>query len=102
MTEQLSQADVRRIASLSRLALRDDEVPVLQRELGTILAYVERLRSAPLEGVEPLTHVGQTGNRLREDVPGPTLTPEALAKMAPERFQGFVRIPKVLGQGGGA
>lgn len=102
MAEELSQADVRRIASLARLGLRDDEVPALQRELGAILAYVERLRSAPLEGIEPLTHVGQSGNRLREDVPGPTLPPEALAAMAPDRFQGFVRIPKVLGQGGGA
>ncbi len=98
----LSDEDVRRIAWLARLALSEEELSSYRERLSAILGYVERLRSLELAGVEPLVHVGDQVNRLGEDEPGKTLANEVLMRMAPERMDPFVKVPKVLDEGVGA
>lgn len=102
MAEPLSADEVRKVARLSRLALSDEQVEQFRTQLSAVLGYVERLDQADLSGVEPLVHVGEAVNRLDEDVPGPTLPFETLQKMAPETWERFIRVPKVLEEGGGA
>ncbi len=98
----LSPDDVRKVARLSRLAIPEDQIESYRTQLGAVLGYIERLRQVNVEGVEPLTHVADTVNRLDDDVPGPTLANEVLMKMAPESVPPFVKVPKVIGDGGGA
>jgi aspartyl-tRNA(Asn)/glutamyl-tRNA(Gln) amidotransferase subunit C len=100
--EPLSADAVRKVASLSRLALTDAEVVQFQSQLGTVLTYIERLRELDLTGVEPLAHVGELFNRLRDDTPGPTLSNEQAMALAPDAMGAFYKVPKVLGDGGGA
>jgi len=102
MPEPLSATDVRRVASLARLALTDAEVEEYRVKLSAVVAYVERLSALDLEHVEPLANVAETGNRLRADVPGPTLPTSTLMAMAPDQYEGFVRVPKVLDDGSSA
>jgi aspartyl-tRNA(Asn)/glutamyl-tRNA(Gln) amidotransferase subunit C len=98
----LSAEYVRKVAALSRLALTDAQVAQYRGQLSGVLGYVQRLRELNLDGVEPLANVGGETNRLDDDVPGPTLSNEALMKIAPESMPPFVKVPKVLGDGGGA
>ena len=98
----LSAEYVRKVAALSRLALTDAQVEQYRGQLSGVLGYVQRLRELNLEGVEPLANVGGETNRLDDDVPGPTLSNEALMKIAPESMPPFVKVPKVFGDGGGA
>ncbi len=98
----LSAAHVRKVAALSRLALSDDEVERYRHQLSAIITYVNRLKELDLAGVEPMAHVGDTTNRLDDDVPGPTLSTEALLRMAPRTWESFVRVPKVIDEGGRA
>ncbi len=98
----LSGDDVRRVARLARLELPEDQVEAYRAKLGAVLGYVERLRGLDLHGVEPLAHVGEDAHRLRADDPGPTLPNEVLMRMAPDSMPPFVRIPRVLGEDGGA
>lgn len=102
MSGRLSPEEVRAVARLSRLALREDEVEPLRRELDAVLGYMDRLRAIDLEGVEPLTHPAPATNRLFPDDPGPTLAHQTLTRLAPEHFDQFVRVPKVLDGGSGA
>lgn len=102
MADPISTADVQKLAKLSRLALTPEDAQIAQAALGSVLGYVERLRALDLTGTEPLTHPGEPTGRLDEDVPGPTLPNAALMAMAPEKDPPFVRVPKVLGEGGGA
>ncbi|HZW11249.1 MAG TPA: Asp-tRNA(Asn)/Glu-tRNA(Gln) amidotransferase subunit GatC [Phycisphaerales bacterium] len=99
---QLTPADVRKVASLSRLAIPDDQIERYRAELAAVLGYVERLRELDLSGIEPLTHVGDEDNRLDDDVPGPTLPNAVAMGLAPEPHAPFYGVPKVLGEGGGA
>ncbi|HEY8138979.1 MAG TPA: Asp-tRNA(Asn)/Glu-tRNA(Gln) amidotransferase subunit GatC, partial [Methylocystis sp.] len=64
----VDSAIVRRIAHLSRIAVGDDEVERLGKELNAILAFVEELNAVDVSGVEPLTSVLPMKMKKREDV----------------------------------
>jgi aspartyl-tRNA(Asn)/glutamyl-tRNA(Gln) amidotransferase subunit C len=98
----LTEADVRKVARLSRLALSDETIRDQQGRLSAVLEYIDRLRELDLEDIEPLTNPADETNHLRADDPGEALSPEDLAALSPESFGPFVRVPKVLGDGGGA
>ncbi|MCW5769613.1 MAG: Asp-tRNA(Asn)/Glu-tRNA(Gln) amidotransferase subunit GatC [Phycisphaeraceae bacterium] len=98
----LTDATVRKVASLARLAIADDHVALYQHQLSDVLNYIERLRTLDLEGVEPLTHAGDTLNRMRDDEVGPMLTNADAIALAPESTGPFIKVPKVIGDGGGA
>lgn len=98
--DRLSEDYIRKIAHLSRLAIRDEEIPHYQTQLSAVLNYVQRLREIDLTGVEPLTNVAGTTNRLADDTPGPTLPLDALTKLAPQTFGRFIQVPKVLDESG--
>jgi aspartyl-tRNA(Asn)/glutamyl-tRNA(Gln) amidotransferase subunit C len=98
----LSAEEVRKVARLSRLALSDAEVEQYRAQLASVLGYIQRLRELDLAGVEPMAHAGDEVNRLDPDEPGPTLPTETLLKMAPETMGPFLKVPKVLDEGGGA
>ncbi len=99
---RLTADEVRKVARLSRLALSDEQVEKYRGQLSAILGYVERLQQVDLSGVEPMAHVGGAVNRLDDDAPGPTLTNQTLMKMAPDVMEPFIRVPKVIGDGGAA
>lgn len=102
--EALSAEQVRKVAKLARLALSDAQVEDYRGKLGAVLGYMERLRSLDLSKVEPLTHPLETVNRLEADEPGGTLSNEAFMKIAPAggAMPPFLKVPKVLGEEGGA
>ena len=102
MLMELSADEVRKVARLARLAVGEGDVEKYRAQLGAVLGYVERLKEVDLVGVEPLTHVSEGVNRLDADEPGPTLANEVLMKMAPVVMPPFVKVPKVLDEGGGA
>jgi aspartyl-tRNA(Asn)/glutamyl-tRNA(Gln) amidotransferase subunit C len=107
--DALTNEDVRKVARLSKLLLDESQVDAERARLEAVLGYVERLRELDLEGVEPMTRASAEGARLRPDEPGPALDPSVISDLAPEvfesvdaegRVQRFVRVPRVLGEGG--
>ena len=98
----ISPEEVRKIARLARLAITEEQAAAYGPQLSAILSHMDKLRSLNLAGVEPLTHIGEAVNRLDADEPGPRLPTQVLLDMAPESVPPFVKVPKVLGDGGGA
>ncbi|MDP1661421.1 MAG: Asp-tRNA(Asn)/Glu-tRNA(Gln) amidotransferase subunit GatC [Phycisphaerales bacterium] len=98
----LTAAQVRKVASLAKLELADGEVERLRGELGAILTHAQRLQALNLDGVEPLTTPLEMTGPMAEDVPSGVLATEALHAMAPATDGAFIKVPKVLGDGGGA
>ena len=89
-------ATVRRIAHLSRIALRDDEAPHLQQELNAILAFVEELSVIDVEGVEPMTSVIPMRLPLRTDVVTGHAGADVVTRNAPGAEDHFFTVPKVV------
>lgn len=99
---ELTEGLVRKVARLSRLELDDAAIARSGEQLRAVLGYIDRLRELKLDDVEPMAHPLDLSNRFDEDVPRAGLPTEALMKMAPEMSGPFVKVPKVLGEEGGA
>ena len=76
---------VRHVARLSRLALNEDEVTTMQRELSGILEHVDLVQELDLSEVPPTTHAVPLQNVLRPDEPRPSLPREDAMRSAPDR-----------------
>jgi aspartyl-tRNA(Asn)/glutamyl-tRNA(Gln) amidotransferase subunit C len=87
---------VRRIASLARLALSDAEIATMTDELNAMLGFVAELGEVDVTGVEPMTAVIPNRLRLRDDaVTDGGIRAEVLAN-APVAEAGFFGVPKVI------
>jgi aspartyl-tRNA synthetase len=95
-SERISPEHVRHIAKLARLKLTDSEVLLYQRDLNSILEYVETLRELDAENVRPMSHVIPMKNVWREDKPGKAGKPEEILCNAPDREKDFFKVPKII------
>lgn len=102
MATKIDEAQVRRVAVLSRLELSDAEVTQFSTQLSAIVEYIEKLNELDTENVEPLAHCLPVHNVLREDVPKPSLSNEAALANAPEREDEYFKVPKILDDNSGA
>lgn len=98
--ESLSEETVRKVARLSRLTLDDAEVHDNAERLSAVLGYINRLSELDLTGIEPLSNPLDASNRTDADEPVQGLPTETLMEMAPDSHAPFVKVPKVLPDGG--
>lgn len=101
-SEALSLDDVRRVAQLSRLALSEAQLEEARGQMGAVLRHMDSLRRLDLTNVEPMVYPSDIRNRMDDDVERAGLPTAVLMKLAPDAAPPFVKVPKVLGGGGGA
>lgn len=80
----IDRAQVLHVAKLARLALSEDEVERMSRELSKVLEHIERIGELDLDGVPPTSHVVDVVGALRPDEPQPSLPREVALAQAPE------------------
>ena len=89
----ISRDEVLHVARLARLALTDEEVERLGTQLNAILEAVGKVGELDLEGVEATAHPLDLVNVWADDEPRASLPVEEALANAPEREQGFFRVP---------
>ena len=87
---------VKRIASLARIAITEEDATRLAPELGNILGWIEQLGEVDTQGVEPMTAVIPNQLRLRDDVVNDGGIRDLLMQNAPQAEHGFFTVPKVI------
>ncbi|MBJ6120783.1 Asp-tRNA(Asn)/Glu-tRNA(Gln) amidotransferase subunit GatC [Sphingomonas mollis] len=87
---------VKKIASLARLAITEEDASRLAPELGNILHWIEQLEQVDTTGIEPMTAVIPNHLRLRDDVVTDGGIRDALMQNAPQGEHGFFTVPKVI------
>ena len=97
MATQISLDQVRHVAKLARLALREDQLVKYAPQLGAILQYIEQINKIDESGVEPMAHALPLHNVFREDVVEPSLPLEKVLKNAPQTDGPFFKVPKIIG-----
>ncbi|MBR3258216.1 MAG: Asp-tRNA(Asn)/Glu-tRNA(Gln) amidotransferase subunit GatC [Eggerthellaceae bacterium] len=104
MTEPLTEADVRAIAEYVRIALDDNEIAAMTRDLNaTITTTLAAIGEYDLAGVEPTFHpIGGLANVVREDVEVPGFTQAEALDNATKAQDGSFLIPAILADGGAA
>ena len=94
---KLTRDEVLKLASLSRLRLRDEEIESLRTELSEILDYVEQLDSVDTANLEPTYQV--TGlvnvNRL-DEIKNYGYKTDTLLKNAPALQDNQFKVKRVL------
>lgn len=89
-------ATVKKIASLARIAITDEEVAKMAPELDNILGWIEQLSEVDTKLVEPMTAVIPNHLRLRDDVVTDGQVRDAILANAPQAEHGFFTVPKVI------
>lgn len=92
----IDSSTVRKVASLARIAVSEEEAGRLVPELNNILGWVEQLGEVDVTGVEPMTAVIPNHLRLREDAVTDGNVRERVLANAPQAEHGFFAVPKVI------
>ena len=92
----VSMRDVEHVALLARLSFTEEEKQKLVHELNAILSYMDQLNTLDTTQVEPLAHVIELENVLREDKVRGSLSREEALKNAPAKTDKFFKVPKVI------
>lgn len=87
---------VDKIAELARLEFNDADKENIKKDLSKILTYIDKLNEIDTKGVEPLIHISDEFNVLRNDVAEENFTQEEALKNAPAKNSDYIKIPKVL------
>jgi aspartyl-tRNA(Asn)/glutamyl-tRNA(Gln) amidotransferase subunit C len=71
------------VARLARLALSEDEIEPMARELSAVLDHIARIGELDLDDVAPTSHVVEITGALRADEPQPSLERDIALEQAP-------------------
>jgi len=98
--KRIDEEGVLHVARLARLAIKEEEIFLYSKELGSILNYMEKLKELDTEEIEPTSHVIGIKNVLREDISRPIEETEVISsmvlKVAPEREGDYFKVAKIL------
>lgn len=92
----IDKETVKKIASLSRIAITEAEADAFVPELNQILGWVEQLGEVDCSKVEPMTAVIPNKLRLRDDVVTDGDIRDKILANAPIADHGFFAVPKVI------
>lgn len=87
---------VRKVARLARLAVADERLEPMTRELNGILKWVEQLQEIDTKDVPPMTSVVTMKLKMRDDVVTDGGYAADLMKNAPDGEDDFFTVPKVV------
>ena len=94
---KLTREHVLKLAKLSQLELTEDQIEQYQKELSSILDYVERLDAVDVSGLEPTYQVSGLKNVMREDkVVKQQATSDELLKRVPKTDDRYIKVGRMI------
>lgn len=88
--------NVKHIAKLANLPLRDGEEEKFERQLSQILGHVERLEMVQTDGIEETSQSTGLENVTREDKAESSLTQEDALSNASKKHNDFFVVKQIL------
>jgi aspartyl-tRNA(Asn)/glutamyl-tRNA(Gln) amidotransferase subunit C len=93
---EVNDALVDKLAHLSRLSFKPAEKDAIRNDLQRMIAFVEKLNELDVTGVEPLMHMSDEVNILRDDEVKGSVPREEAFENAPAHDGSFFQVPKVI------
>ena len=93
---QVDDALIDKLSKLAMLQFKEAEKEEIKEDLEKMIGFVDKLKELDTTGIEPLLHVTQEINVLRDDVPGNMLSREEALKNAPQHNGTYFQVPKVI------
>jgi len=92
----LTNADVRKVARLARLAMSETEIETARAQLSGIFDLIAEMQAVDTKGITPMSHAQELSQRLREDVVTEADQREAFQAIAPQVEAGLYLVPQVI------
>jgi aspartyl-tRNA(Asn)/glutamyl-tRNA(Gln) amidotransferase subunit C len=93
---KISQAEIEKIAHLSRLELQPEKIADLQESINRVLGWMEALNAVDTTNVEPLVHITEALNHFREDEAKPSLDRAKALALGPDANEQYFKVPQVI------
>jgi aspartyl-tRNA(Asn)/glutamyl-tRNA(Gln) amidotransferase subunit C len=93
---EISIALVENLANLSKLQFEEAEKTAIQEDLQRMVGFIAELETVDTTGIEPLIHMGDAANVLREDLVTGSVTRADALSNAPLADEAFFKVPKVI------
>ena len=93
---KITKEEVLHVANLARLDVDKVLIEKFAAQIGTILEYVDTLRSVDTQDVKPTSHAIFLTNAFREDDESQCFDCESALSNAPEKEDGNFIVPKVI------
>ena len=93
---EISKEDFKKISRLARIEIPEESRETVAKQVGSIIAWVEKLNEVNVDGVEPLTNVHEMNLRLNKDEVSDGDIAEDVLKNSKEAKYGYFAVPKVI------
>lgn len=93
---EVNDSMVEKIAQLSRLQIDPKEKEAAKKDLQRMISFVEKLNELNTSGIEPLLHMSDNVNILRNDEVKGGISREEGLKNAPVHDEQFFKVLKVI------
>ena len=93
---EVNDSLIENLANLARLKFNEDEKGGIKKDLQRMISFVEKLNELNTDGVEPLLHMTEDVNVLREDEPMGSVSREEALLNAPSTDGVYFKVPKVI------
>lgn len=93
---RITRREVEHVATLARLKLGHEEISLFTGQMDAILSYVDKLSELNTDNIIPTSHAVPMENSFRPDEIRPSIGTENALANAPERVEGFFKVPKVI------
>ncbi len=92
----LTKEEVLKLAKLSRIALSEADVEKFQKNLDTVLGYVDELKKVGTEGLKEVNQVTGLVNIQRDDKAVMATNHTEIFAQAPETKDGYFKVKAIL------
>lgn len=96
MKHSIGSEMIEYVGILAKLELSEEEKEQAQKDMGSMLEYIDKLKELDTQGVEPMSHVFQTQNVFREDVVTNGDDRSSILANAPGEKDGMFRVPRTV------
>lgn len=88
--------DVKHVASLANLKIKDEDLPKFEKQLTEIVSYVEKLKEVDTENVEITSQVTGLENVTKKDEASPSLSQEEALSNGKQTHNGLFKVKGIL------
>ena len=85
-----------KLGKLSKIQIDDSKLKSLSSDLGSIIEFIDRLKSIDTENVDPTSNSLDQSLVMREDIPSDVNTANEILENAPQKELDFFSVPKVI------
>ena len=85
-----------KLAKLARLSLNDKQLDSLEKDLTSIVSFIDQLKEIDTEKIDPTSNSLNQDLILRDDIAENKLSNEDLLRNVPDSELGFFVVPKVI------